>query len=119
MNSTQNINLVLDENTQTFFNSFYLNNSFIIKKNYSNILNFVSFNIRGINDPAKSSFLRDFLEKKKVSICFLQETHLDSIRRIEDLEIFFSNYFCFFTVNKIKTRGVGILISKKSRILIF
>ena len=104
---------MLDENTQQIFNSFSLiNNSNNIKKNYFNILNFVSFNIRGINDPAKSAFLKDYLEKKNISICFLQETHLDSISRIDDLEVLFSNYFCFFTTNKIKTRGVGILIKK-------
>ena len=113
MNSTQNINFMLDENTQQIFNSFSLiNNSNNMKKNYFNILNFVSFNIRGINDPAKSAFLKDYLEKKNISICFLQETHLDSISRIDDLEVLFSNYFCFFTTNKIKTRGVGILIKK-------
>ena len=34
-------------------------------------------------------------------------------KRIEELEILFSNYFCFFSTYKIKTRGVAILISKK------
>ena len=98
-----------NSNNETFFSS----NSNLSQSKFQNNIIFLSLNIRGINDLAKSIFLKDLLDQMKVSICFLQETHLDSVNRIEELEILFSNYFCFFSTYKIKTRGVAILISKK------
>lgn len=96
----------------SFSNNFIQNNSKLTKINNLNNINFLSFNVRGLNDLSKSLFLKDFLEIKDVTVCFLQETHLDSLARIEELEELFSNFFCYFTLNKIKTRGVGILIRK-------
>ena len=73
---------------------------------------FISFNIRGMNDPNKVSFLKDFLKVNRVGICFIQETHIDSPAYVEELGNVFCSYFCYFTINSSKTRGVGILIDK-------
>jgi exonuclease III len=75
-------------------------------------INFISLNIRGINDPNKVQFLKDFLGNQRVDVCFLQETHLNSSDYVDELSKNFSNYFCFFTLNFDKTKGVGILINK-------
>ena len=48
----------------------------------------------------------------RVGICFIQETHVDSPSYVEELGNIFCSYFCYFTVNSSKTRGVGILINK-------
>jgi exonuclease III len=40
--------------------------------------NFLTLNIRGINDANKTNFLKDYLRDQRVDICFLQETHLNS-----------------------------------------
>ena len=68
-------------------------------------LSFLTFNVRGLNDLSKALFIRDFLLEKKISICFLQETHIDSVESIDVLENTFTNFFCFFTVGANKTRG--------------
>jgi len=75
-------------------------------------INFISLNIRGINDPNKVQFLKDFLRNQRVDVCFLQETHLNSSDYVDELSKNFSNYFCYFTLNFDKTKGVGILINK-------
>ena len=62
-------------------------------------INFISLNIRGINDPNKVQFLKDFLRNQKVDVCFLQETHLNSSEYVDELSKNFSNYFCYFTLN--------------------
>ena len=74
--------------------------------------NFVSFNIRGINDINKANFLKDFMNIHRIGICYLQETHIDSPSYAEELGNVFCDYLCFFTVGSGKTRGVSILINK-------
>jgi len=76
------------------------------------ILNFLTLNIRGINDANKTHFLRDYLRDQRVDICFLQETHLNSPDYVDELGNIFCDFFCYFTVNFDKTKGVGILIRK-------
>lgn len=39
-------------------------------------LKIVSWNVRGINSPAKRSKILNHLKKLKADICLLQETHL-------------------------------------------
>jgi len=75
-------------------------------------IKFLTFNIRGMNQSNKVQFLNDFLKDQKVDICFLQETHIDSPELIDELGNTFSEFFCYFTVNFDKTKGVGILIKK-------
>ena len=41
-------------------------------------INFITLNIRGLNDPSKVHFLKDYLGAYGVDICFLQETHINS-----------------------------------------
>ena len=74
---------------------------------------FLTYNIRGINDLSKVLFLRDFLLEKKIDICFLQETHIDNPMHIEKIESVLLGFVCFFTIGSSKTKGVGILISKR------
>jgi exonuclease III len=74
--------------------------------------NFLTLNIRGINELNKAHFLKDFLRDQRVDICFLQETHINSPDHVEELGNVFLDFFCYFTVNFDKTKGVGILISK-------
>ena len=76
-------------------------------------LNFLTLNIRGINDANKTHFLRDYLRDQRVDICFLQETHLNSPEYVDELGNIFCDFFCYFTVNFDKTKGVGILINKQ------
>jgi exonuclease III len=75
-------------------------------------LNFLTLNIRGINDANKTNFLKDYLRDQKVDICFLQETHINSPDYVDELGNVFSDFFCYFTINFDKTKGVGILIRK-------
>ena len=64
----------------------------------SNIsINFLALNVRGLNIENKTEFLHDFLLKEKTQICFLQETHLNCINKIEKLEKFFFE-FNFFII---------------------
>ena len=74
---------------------------------------FLTLNIRGMNEPNKVQYLKDFLENRRVDICFLQETHIDSPDLVEELGNIFADFFCFFTVNFDKTKGVGVLINKQ------
>ena len=73
--------------------------------------NFMSLNVRGLNETEKVMFLNDYLIDQKIDFCFLQETHFDSPDWVKKVESIFSSFKCFFTLNNNKTRGVGILIS--------
>ena len=75
-------------------------------------INFITLNIRSLNDLSKVHLLKDYLGAHGIDICFLQKTHIDSSDYVDELGNAFSEFFCFFTVNCDKTRGVGILIKK-------
>ena len=51
-------------------------------------IKFLTLNIRGMNEPNKVQYLKDFLRQKGVDICFLQETHIDSPYVVEELGMF-------------------------------
>lgn len=70
-----------------------------------------SWNIRGLQKPAKRNAVLSFLKKEEVSIAFLQETHLEDkdnvkLQRSWVGQVFATSYSSF-------SRGVAILISKK------
>ena len=65
-----------------------------------------------MNDQVKMSFLKDFLKKNSVEICFIQETHIDPPDTVDVLGNLFSDFFCYFTMRLDKTKGVGILIKR-------
>ena len=128
---TNSLNQQQSLNHSNFLNNnFFLNNSNVFinnnlcnlkvqnnrdlfpKNNNEKKIEFMTLNIRGINDLNKARFLKDYLIVHKVEICFLQETHIDSHKHVEELESILDSFFCFFTININKTKGVGILISK-------
>ena len=59
-------------------------------------LNFMTLNINGPNDDEKLFFLNDLLIQCKTDICFLQETHIDSIKRKNEIreELPGFSFFC-------------------------
>jgi len=75
-------------------------------------INFLTLNIRGLNETNKVQFLKDFLRDQKVDICFLQETHINSPDYVDEFGNIFCDFFGYFTVNFDKTKGVGVLIRK-------
>lgn len=73
-------------------------------------VNFISWNVRGINHPIKCNRVLTHLSHLKVNIAFLQETHLknaDHLKIKKQLvgQIFHSKFNC-------KARGTAILIHK-------
>ena len=64
----------------------------------------------------KVVFLREFLIKYNIDICFLQETHIDKVSEIEKIKEVFYDYSCVFPKCVGKSRGVGILIKKNENI---
>lgn len=76
-----------------------------------NTIKLCSWNIRGLQQPAKRTAVLSFLKKEEVSIAFLQETHLEDkdnvkLQRNWVGQVFAPSYSSF-------SRGVAILISKK------
>ena len=72
-------------------------------------LKFCSFNVRGINDKKKRIDVFNWLKRKKVDICFLQEVH-----STKDLELKWRNewgYEAFFSSGKSNSKGVAILFN--------
>ena len=76
-------------------------------------IKFLTLNIRGMNETNKVQYLKDFLKQRRVDVCFLQETHIDSPDLVEELGNVFVDFFCYFTVNYDKTKGVGVLVKKE------
>jgi len=64
----------------------------------------------------KVVFLKEFLIKYNIDICFLQETHIDKVSEIEKIKEVFYDYSCVFPKCDGKSRGVGILIKKNENI---
>ena len=76
-----------------------------------NNIKLCSWNVRGLQKPAKRSALLSFLKNQDVSIAFLQETHLEDKDNVKMQrgwvgQVFATSYSSF-------SRGVAILISKK------
>lgn len=74
-----------------------------------NKLNFVSYNVHGLNHPIKRKKILSQLKKMQCSIALLQETHLmetehRKLKREWVSQVFYAAYG--------KRRGVAILISK-------
>jgi exonuclease III len=66
----------------------------------------------------KSYYLKDVLEKNRIDICFIQETHLRDKEEIKNFESIFCDYDHHFTLNISKTRGVGIVVKKNTDVVI-
>ena len=74
------------------------------------MINIITINCNGLREPVKIDYLNTVLLKKKVDICLVQETHLDSFR------------LCNFVQHKVqakcyrsltenpRSKGVGIIV---------
>jgi exonuclease III len=108
-NVETNENIFLKDKTSNLNNKIIYN-----KQNETSIfyLNFLTLNIRGINQIEKALFLQDYLIFHEIKICFLQETHIDSYDKAKELKRIFKDFYFFYSINEKKTRGVAILIKK-------
>lgn len=78
---------------------------------------FCSLNMRGLNIPEKRFKLLYMLQKSKIQIAFIQETHF----RSDSVPKLFNHYFptvYLASTDSYKTKGVAILISKNCPIKI-
>ena len=70
-------------------------------------------NVNGINNPIKRGKLITKLKREKISVAFLQETHLSNVEHDKLKNIGFRNSF-FSSYREGKKRGVAILISNSA-----
>lgn len=101
---------IQDECTTSFLSCPYYEKCLMAMSVLNNI-KLCSWNIRGLQKPAKRTAVLSFLKKEDVSIAFLQETHLENkdnakLQRSWVGQVFATSYSSF-------SRGVAILISKK------
>ena len=75
-------------------------------------------NINGLNEGMKAEYFKDYLSKNNVQLCFIQETHFDSIEKVNEIKALFNDYNVCCTMGESKTRGVAILIRKSLNITI-
>lgn len=77
----------------------------------SNIIKLCSWNIQGLQKSTKRQAVLPFLEREKVSVAFLQETHLevkDNVKLKRELVVqMFATFYSSFSM------GVAILINRK------
>uniref|UniRef100_A0A3P9NQU5 exodeoxyribonuclease III n=1 Tax=Poecilia reticulata TaxID=8081 RepID=A0A3P9NQU5_POERE len=77
------------------------------------LLNCISLNVRGINNPIKRKKVLTFFKKQGTDIAFIQETHLTDIEHLKLRrdwvgQVFYSSFLS-------KARGVALLINKNLR----
>ena len=71
-----------------------------------------TLNIRGLNSKEKVLYLKEFLMKYKIDICFLQETHIYKKQELLFLEETLKDYDIKTMICESKCRGVAILVRK-------
>lgn len=81
-------------------------------------LSISTLNVKGLNKLDKVLLIKDFLEKYKVEICFLQETHIDSEDKILSIKESITDFKVFCDVSENKTKGVAILVKKSLNCII-
>uniref|UniRef100_A0A3Q3B087 exodeoxyribonuclease III n=1 Tax=Kryptolebias marmoratus TaxID=37003 RepID=A0A3Q3B087_KRYMA len=77
------------------------------------LLNCISLNVRGINNPIKRKKVLTFFKKQNTDIAFIQETHLTDVEHLKLRrdwvgQVFYSSFSS-------KSRGVALLINKNLR----
>ena len=81
----------------------------------ANKIKLCSININGLNFD-KIQYLNQKLIEKKVDVAFLQETHIDDKERLSVFENEMREFKIFTELGENKTKGVAILVSRKSEI---
>jgi exonuclease III len=72
-----------------------------------------TLNIFTLNDKNKIMFVRDFIEKYKIDICFIQETHIKDVSIFNFIKDNLCLYDFYSTISPDNTRGVAIFIRKE------
>lgn len=70
----------------------------------------ISWNVKGLNNPAKRKKCLSFLRSKNCDVAFLQETHL-TVAEIKKLGVGWVGYI-HTSSGSTKSRGVAILVKK-------
>ena len=71
-----------------------------------------TLNIFTLNEKNKIMFVRDFIKKYKIDICFIQKTHIQDVSLFNFIEKLFL-YDFYSTISSDNTRGVAIFIRKE------
>jgi exonuclease III len=77
-----------------------------------------TLNIFSFNNKHKIVFIREFLDKNRIDICFIQETHIHDINILNNVKETFSSYEFFYTLTTTNSRGVCIFIKRERNIKI-
>ena len=77
-----------------------------------------TLNIFSFNNKNKIMFIREFLDRKMIDICFIQETHIHDINIFNSVKETFSSYFLFSSLTTSNSRGVCIFVKKDKNIKI-
>jgi len=77
-----------------------------------------TLNIFSFNNKNKIMFIREFLDKNRIDICFIQETHIHDINIFNNVKETFSSYEFFSTLTTTNSRGVCIFIKRERNIKI-
>ena len=71
-----------------------------------------SFNIFSFNDKNKVEFIKDFLDKYNIDVCFIQETHIKDAENLKFIKDKFNSFDFYTTLTPNYSAGVGILVKK-------
>ncbi len=72
-----------------------------------------TLNILSFNNKNKIMFIREFLDKNRIDICFIQETHIHDIIIFNNVKETFSSYEFFSTLTTTNLEGCAFLLSVK------
>ena len=72
-----------------------------------------SINILSFNDQNKVEFIRDFLDKYYIDICFIQETHVKDTHNMQIIKDKLYSYDIYSTLTNAYSAGVAILVRKE------
>ena len=75
------------------------------------LLNFTSININGLN-PAKANRFFQYLLTKHFDIIFIQETHIHSMKQVENMRSFSNHFDMYWSFGTNFARGVATLVRK-------
>uniref|UniRef100_A0A3B5KZT9 exodeoxyribonuclease III n=1 Tax=Xiphophorus couchianus TaxID=32473 RepID=A0A3B5KZT9_9TELE len=78
--------------------------------NKTGLLNCISLNVRGINNPIKRKKVLTYFKKQSTDIAFIQETHLTDIEHLKLRRDWVGHVF--YSSFSSKARGVALLINK-------